>query len=134
MKRHRMRGFTTLYVPGFDHAGLSTQSVVEKRLAKDKGLTRHDLGREKFLEVCQAWKEDYQGRISNQITRLGVSCDWSRVAFTMSPEMTDAVNANFVRLHEDGIIYRANRLVHWCESPVWTEQPRLASLRRGQGC
>ncbi|KAK4704184.1 valyl-tRNA synthetase, partial [Phenoliferia sp. Uapishka_3] len=111
---HRMRGFTTLYVPGFDHAGLSTQSVVEKRLAKDKGLTRHDLGREKFLEVCQAWKEDYQQRISNQITRLGVSCDWSRVAFTMSPEMGKAVDANFVRLHEDGIIYRANRLVNWC--------------------
>ncbi|KAL8283096.1 hypothetical protein RQP46_005874 [Phenoliferia psychrophenolica] len=111
---HRMRGFTTLYVPGFDHAGLSTQSVVEKRLAKDKGLTRHDLGRTEFLKVCQAWKEDYQQRITNQITRLGVSCDWSRVAFTMSPDMTEAVNANFVRLHEDGIIYRANRLVHWC--------------------
>ncbi|KAM0755565.1 valine-tRNA ligase [Meredithblackwellia eburnea MCA 4105] len=111
---NRMRGFTTLYVPGFDHAGLSTQSVVEKRLAKDKGLTRHDLGREEFLKVCEAWKEEYQARITNQITRLGVSCDWSRVAFTMNDDLCKAVNANFIRLHEDGIIYRANRLVNWC--------------------
>ncbi|GAA5988559.1 hypothetical protein JCM5350_004453 [Sporobolomyces pararoseus] len=111
---HRMRGFTTLFVPGYDHAGISTQSVVEKRLAKTEGLSRHDLGREKFLERCMAWKEEYQGRITNQICRLGVSCDWDRVAFTMNPALSKAVAETFVRLHDDGIIYRANRLVNWC--------------------
>ncbi|KAI5477054.1 valyl-tRNA synthetase [Pseudohyphozyma bogoriensis] len=111
---HRMRGFTTLYVPGYDHAGLSTQSVVEKKLMKDEGKTRHDLGREKFLEVCAEWKEEYQNKITNQIQRLGISCDWDRVAFTMSPELSKSVTENFVKLHEAGIIYRANRLVNWC--------------------
>ncbi|KPV78503.1 uncharacterized protein RHOBADRAFT_23546 [Rhodotorula graminis WP1] len=111
---HRMRGYTTLFVPGYDHAGISTQSVVEKRLAKLEGLSRHDLGREKFLERCMAWKEEYQSRITNQIQRLGVSCDWDRVAFTMNPALSKAVAETFVRLHDDGIIYRANRLVNWC--------------------
>ncbi|GAA5850278.1 hypothetical protein JCM8547_001076 [Rhodosporidiobolus lusitaniae] len=111
---HRMRGYTTLFVPGYDHAGISTQSVVEKRLAKLEGLSRHDLGREKFLERCMAWKEEYQTRITNQICRLGVSCDWDRVAFTMNPALSKAVAETFVRLHDDGIIYRANRLVNWC--------------------
>ncbi|CEQ39016.1 SPOSA6832_00498, partial [Sporobolomyces salmonicolor] len=111
---HRMRGYTTLFVPGYDHAGISTQSVVEKRLAKLEGLSRHDLGREKFLERCMAWKEEYQSRITNQICRLGVSCDWDRVAFTMNPQLSKAVAETFVRLHDDGIIYRANRLVNWC--------------------
>ncbi|GAA5870175.1 hypothetical protein JCM1840_001583 [Sporobolomyces johnsonii] len=111
---HRMRGYTTLFVPGYDHAGISTQSVVEKRLAKLEGLSRHDLGREKFLERCMAWKEEYQARITNQICRLGVSCDWDRVAFTMNPQLSKAVAETFVRLHDDGIIYRANRLVNWC--------------------
>ncbi|KAK4332340.1 Valine--tRNA ligase, mitochondrial [Rhodotorula toruloides] len=111
---HRMRGYTTLFVPGYDHAGISTQSVVEKRLAKLEGLSRHDLGREKFLERCMAWKEEYQTRITNQICRLGVSCDWDRVAFTMNPQLSKAVAETFVRLHDDGIIYRANRLVNWC--------------------
>ncbi|ORY75634.1 valine-tRNA ligase [Leucosporidium creatinivorum] len=111
---HRMKGFTTLFVPGYDHAGISTQSVVEKRLMKTDGLTRHDLGREKFLEKCMAWKEEYQTRITNQICRLGVSCDWDRVAFTMNPALSTAVAETFVKLHDDGIIYRANRLVNWC--------------------
>ncbi|GAA5835277.1 hypothetical protein JCM11251_006667 [Rhodosporidiobolus azoricus] len=111
---HRMRGYTTLFVPGYDHAGISTQSVVEKRLAKLENLSRHDLGREKFLERCMAWKEEYQTRITNQICRLGVSCDWDRVAFTMNPALSKAVAETFVRLHDDGIIYRANRLVNWC--------------------
>ncbi|BGP44765.1 valine--tRNA ligase [Rhodotorula kratochvilovae] len=111
---HRMRGYTTLFVPGYDHAGISTQSVVEKRLAKLEGLSRHDLGREKFLERCMAWKEEYQSRITTQIQRLGVSCDWDRVAFTMNPALSKAVAETFVRLHDDGIIYRANRLVNWC--------------------
>ncbi|KAK4054912.1 valine--tRNA ligase [Microbotryomycetes sp. JL201] len=111
---YRMKGFTTLYVPGYDHAGISTQSVVEKRLAKLENLTRHDLGREKFLERCMSWKEEYQARITNQICRMGVSCDWDRVAFTMNESLSKAVIETFVKLHDEGIIYRANRLVNWC--------------------
>lgn len=111
---NRMRGLTTLFVPGFDHAGISTQSVVEKRLYKSSGQTRHDLGREKFLETVWEWKEEYQGRITNQLQRLGGSYDWERVAFTMDEGLSKAVIENFCRLHEDGILYRANRLVNWC--------------------
>ncbi|KAL1671933.1 tRNA synthetases class I-domain-containing protein, partial [Schizophyllum commune] len=111
---HRMRGYRTLFVPGFDHAGISTQSVVEKRLFKLTGETRHDLGREKFVEKVGEWKDDYMSRISNQLRRLGGSYDWSRKAYTMDPPLYRAVIENFCRLHEDGIIYRANRLVNWC--------------------
>ncbi|KAI9452674.1 tRNA synthetases class I-domain-containing protein [Russula earlei] len=110
---YRMSGKTTLFVPGFDHAGISTQSVVEKRLLKT-GRTRHDLGRAKFVETVMDWKNDYQERITNQLHRLGGSYDWSRVAFTMNPQLSKAVIENFCRLHEEGIIYRANRLVNWC--------------------
>ncbi|KAJ3874087.1 tRNA synthetases class I-domain-containing protein [Lentinula edodes] len=111
---NRMLGKTTLFVPGFDHAGISTQSVVEKRLFKSSGKTRHDLGREKFLETVMDWKNEYQTRITDQLTRLGGSYDWDRVAFTMNPSLSKAVIENFCRLHEDGILYRANRLVNWC--------------------
>ncbi|KAK7463838.1 valine--tRNA ligase [Stygiomarasmius scandens] len=111
---NRMLGKTTLFSPGFDHAGISTQSVVEKRLFKTSGKTRHDLGREKFLETVMDWKNDYQGRITNQLYRLGGSYDWDRVAFTMNPALSKAVIETFCRLHEEGIIYRANRLVNWC--------------------
>ncbi|EPQ53150.1 hypothetical protein GLOTRDRAFT_100848 [Gloeophyllum trabeum ATCC 11539] len=111
---NRMLGKTTLWVPGFDHAGISTQSVVEKRLFKSSGQTRHDLGREKFIETVYDWKNDYQARITNQMRRLGGSFDWSRAAFTMDEPRYKAVIENFCRLHEDGILYRANRLVNWC--------------------
>ncbi|KAF8257302.1 tRNA synthetases class I-domain-containing protein [Lactarius quietus] len=111
---YRMLGKTTLFVPGFDHAGISTQSVVEKRLFKTSGQTRHDLGREKFLDTVLDWKNDYQERITKQLYRLGGSYDWSRVAFTMNPQLSAAVVETFCRLHEEGIIYRANRLVNWC--------------------
>ena len=110
----RMLGRPTLFLPGFDHAGISTQSVVEKRLYKTNKQTRHDLGREKFLDVVMEWKNDYQGRITNQLKRLGGSYDWSRTAFTMDPNLSRAVIETFCRLHEDGVIYRANRLVNWC--------------------
>ncbi|EIM85152.1 uncharacterized protein STEHIDRAFT_169949 [Stereum hirsutum FP-91666 SS1] len=111
---NRMLGKTVLFVPGFDHAGISTQSVVEKRLWKTAGKTRHDLGRPKFVETVMDWKNDYQGRITNQLRRLGGSYDWSRVAFTMDPQLSKAVIETFCRLHEDGTIYRGNRLVNWC--------------------
>ncbi|KAJ7714328.1 tRNA synthetases class I-domain-containing protein [Mycena olivaceomarginata] len=99
---------------GFDHAGISTQSVVEKRLYKTSGKTRHDLGREKFLETVMDWKNDYQSRITRQLHRLGGSYDWDRAVFTMDEKRNKAVIETFCRLHEEGIIYRANRLVHWC--------------------
>jgi valyl-tRNA synthetase len=110
----RMLGRPALFLPGFDHAGISTQSVVEKRLFKDSKQTRHDLGREKFLGIVMDWKNDYQERITRQMKRLGGSYDWTRTAFTMDPNLSRAVVETFCRLHEDGILYRANRLVNWC--------------------
>lgn len=110
----RMQGKTTLWVPGCDHAGISTQSVVENMLWRRNQQTRHDLGREKFVETVWEWKEDYHKRINNALRKLGGSFDWSREAFTMDETRSAAVVENFVKLHEDGIIYRANRLVNWC--------------------
>ncbi len=111
---YRMNGYRTLFNPGYDHAGIATQSVVEKRLAKTEGKSRYDYGREKFLEKVFEWKDDYQSRISNQMRRLGASYDFSREAFTMDEPRSKAVTEAFCKLHEDGIIYRANRLVNWC--------------------
>ncbi|RPB27171.1 mitochondrial and cytoplasmic valyl-tRNA synthetase [Terfezia boudieri ATCC MYA-4762] len=111
---NRMLGKTVLFVPGFDHAGISTQSVVEKMLWKKERKTRHDLGREKFTELVWEWKEEYHMRIKNQLKKMGASYDWSREAFTMDEARSKAVIEAFVRLHEDGIIYRENRLVNWC--------------------
>ncbi|KAJ1927587.1 valine--tRNA ligase [Tieghemiomyces parasiticus] len=110
----RMRGKTVLYNPGMDHAGISTQAVVENMLWKEQGLTRHDVGREAFLEKVWEWKDKFGGQIQNQLRRLGASFDWTRSRFTMDPDMTEAVNEHFIRLFEDGTIYRANRLVNWC--------------------
>ncbi|KAJ7176055.1 tRNA synthetases class I-domain-containing protein [Mycena crocata] len=111
---NRMLGKTTLFAPGFDHAGISTQSVVENRIYKSTGQTRHDIGREKFLETVMEWKNEYQDRITNQLRRLGGSYDWTRTSFTMDERLSKAVIETFCRLREDGIIYRANRLVNWC--------------------
>ncbi|KDN44896.1 putative VAS1-valyl-tRNA synthetase [Tilletiaria anomala UBC 951] len=111
---YRMQGYRVLYNPGYDHAGIATQAVVEKRLAKLENLTRHDLGREKFLQRVFAWKDDYAARIGKQLRRLGASYDWSREAFTMDEQRSKAVVEAFCRLYADGVIYRANRLVNWC--------------------
>ncbi|KAJ3247662.1 hypothetical protein HDU78_003468 [Chytriomyces hyalinus] len=111
---NRMLGKTTLYVPGCDHAGIATQVVVEKKLMKEQKLTRHDLGREVFVKEIWKWKEEFGDKIYNQIRRMGTSVDWNRVQFTMDPGPSDAVAEAFVRLHEEGIIYRENRLVNWC--------------------
>ncbi|MBW1755973.1 MAG: valine--tRNA ligase, partial [Deltaproteobacteria bacterium] len=111
--RHkRMQGYNTLWVPGIDHAGIATQVVVERQLKKE-GLTRHDLGREKFIERVWAWKEESGGRILQQLRKMGASCDWPRTKFTMDPDMVRAVREAFVRLHEEGLIYRDTRLVNW---------------------
>ncbi|KAH8675652.1 tRNA synthetases class I-domain-containing protein [Xylariales sp. PMI_506] len=109
----RMHGKTTLWLPGCDHAGIATQSVVEKRLKKTEGKTRHDLGRKDFIDLVWKWKDDYHGRINNALRKMGGSVDWDREAFTMDPNLSAAVAETFVQLHEEGIIYRANRLVNW---------------------
>ncbi len=111
---HRMKGFETLWLPGTDHAGIATQNVVERRLLKEEGLTRHDLGREKFVERVWQWREKYGGLIINQLKKLGASCDWSRTRFTMDEEYSKAVREVFVRLYEKGLIYRGKYIINWC--------------------
>jgi valyl-tRNA synthetase len=110
---YRMRGFETLFLPGSDHAGIATQNVVERELAK-QGLTRHELGREKFVEKVWEWKDVYHARITEQHKRLGVSCDWARERFTLDNGLSRAVRTAFVRLYEKGLIYRGAYLVNWC--------------------
>ncbi len=109
---HRMCGDRTLWQPGTDHAGIATQMVVERQL-NAQGMTRHDLGREKFLERVWEWKAQSGGTISRQLRRLGASVDWSRERFTMDAGLSHAVTETFVRLHEEGLIYRGKRLVNW---------------------
>jgi len=113
VRRKRMLGFNTLWLPGMDHAGIATQNVVEKELAKE-GLSRHDLGREKFLERVWEWKNEKGGIILQQIRRIGSSCDWSRERFTFDEGLSRAVREVFVRLYEEGLIYRGKRLINWC--------------------
>jgi valyl-tRNA synthetase len=110
---NRMRGKETLWVPGVDHAGIATQTVVEKALQREEGKTRHDFTREEFLKKVWEWKEQYGNRICNQFRMMGVSVDWSRFAFTMDEARSQAVTEAFVRLFEKGLVYRANRLVNW---------------------
>ncbi len=109
---HRMQGHNTLWQPGTDHAGIATQMVVERQLAQ-QNVSRHDLGREAFLDKVWEWKEQSGGTITSQIRRLGSSVDWSRERFTMDSDLSDVVKEVFVRLHEDGLIYRGKRLVNW---------------------
>jgi valyl-tRNA synthetase len=110
---HRMRGFNTLYLPGTDHAGISTQRVVVKQLM-DQGVDYHKLGREGFEKQVWQWKAEAGSQITQQMKEIGESCDWSRERFTLSPEMSRVVREVFVRLYEEGLIYRETRLVNWC--------------------
>ena len=110
---HRMRGFRVLWLPGMDHAGIATQNVVERELARE-GVSRHDLGREAFVERVWQWKAEYGGRILSQMRRLGDSVDWSRERFTMDARLSRAVQTMFKNLYEDGLIYRDNRIINWC--------------------
>ena len=109
----RMAGFNTLWVPGMDHAGIATQNVVEREIAKE-GLNREMLGREKFVERVWEWKEQSGGAIIEQLKRLGSSCDWSRERFTMDEGLSRAVREVFVRLYNEGLIYRDNYIINWC--------------------
>ncbi len=112
IRYHRMRGDNTLWQLGTDHAGIATQIVVEQQL-KAQGESRRDLGRERFAERVWAWKQESGSTITNQMRRLGTSGDWSRERFTMDEGLSAAVLETFVRLHEDGLIYRGKRLVNW---------------------
>jgi valyl-tRNA synthetase len=109
----RMQGYNVLWMPGTDHAGIATQNVVERQLAAE-GKDRHDLGREEFIERVWKWKAESGGQIIGQLKRLGASCDWERERFTMDEGLSTAVRTVFVKLHEDGLIYRDNRLINWC--------------------
>ncbi len=109
----RMTGIPTLWIPGVDHAGIATQNVVEKQLAKE-GKTRHDIGRKALVEKIWEWKREKGGRIIEQLKTLGASCDWSRQRFTMDDGLSDAVKEVFVQLYEKGLIYKGKRIINWC--------------------
>src|SRR5512134_2007342 len=113
IRYHRMKGIPTLWVPGTDHAGIATQLMVERDLLKNEEVTREELGREEFVKRTWEWKTKYGGLITNQIRRLGASCDWSRERFTLDPGLSRAVREAFVRLYEKGLIYRGPRLINW---------------------
>jgi valyl-tRNA synthetase len=142
VRRRRMQGYRTLWLPGMDHAGIATQNVVERELAKD-GLSRHDLGREAFVDRVWQWKAEYGGRILSQMRRLGDSVDWSRERFTMDDGLSRAVQTIFKRLYDDELIYRAERIINWCPrcltalSDIEVEHSdddgELVSIRYGDG-
>jgi valyl-tRNA synthetase len=142
VRRRRMQGYRTLWLPGMDHAGIATQNVVERELAKD-GLSRHDLGRDAFVARVWQWKTEYGGRILGQMRRLGDSVDWSRERFTMDEGLSRAVQTIFKRLFDDELIYRAERIINWCprcltalsdiEVDHSDDEGELVSIRYGDG-
>lgn len=113
IRTRRMQGVPTLWVPGTDHASIATEVKIVESMAEE-GLTKNDIGREAFLERAWAWKEKYGGRIVEQLKKMGCSCDWSRERFTMDEGCSRAVNEVFVRLYEQGYIYKGNRIINWC--------------------
>jgi len=113
VRYHRMKGFSTLWVPGTDHAGIATQLMVERDLLKNEEVTREEIGREAFIKRTWDWKHKYGGMITNQIRRMGASCDWDRERFTLDDGLSRAVREAFVRLYEKGLIYRGPRLINW---------------------
>src|SRR5579864_8042310 len=113
VRTRRMQGYNTLWLPGTDHAGIATQNVVERELARE-GKNRHQLGRERFVERVWEWRETYGGKILHQLRRLGASCDWSRERFTLDPGLSRAVTRTFVMLYNEGLVYRDRRLINWC--------------------
>jgi valyl-tRNA synthetase len=113
IRRQRMTGRPTRWVVGTDHAGIATQNKVEQMLAK-QGLSRHDVGREKFVELCWAWRSEHGSTIINQLKAMGCSCDYSGERFTMDPGYRRAVRRVFVQLYREGLIYRGERIINWC--------------------
>lgn len=116
IRTKRMQGYNTMWIPGTDHAGIATQIKVEQMLREEKGLSRHDIGREEFLKLVWQWKEKYGDRIINQLKKIGSSCDWSRECFTMDDNLSAAVRKTFVNLYNKGLIYRGFRIINWCPS------------------
>ena len=114
IRRRRMQGYLTLWLPGTDHAGIATQNVVEREIAKHEGKSRQDLGRDEFVRRVWEWREKSGGTITQQMRRLGDSVDWSRERFTMDPNLSRAVRKVFVNLYDEGLIYRGNRIINWC--------------------
>jgi valyl-tRNA synthetase len=110
---HRMKGYNAIWVPGTDHAGIATQNVVERMLAQE-GVDRHQIGREGFIKKVWEWRTQYGGAIINQLKRLGAACDWNRERFTMDEGLSRAVKEVFVRLYEEGLIYRGDYIINWC--------------------
>ncbi len=113
-RRARQQGKEVLWLPGTDHAGIATQTKVEKKVRDDEGTTRHELGREEFLKRVWDWKDEHGGIIIQQLKRLGCSCDWDRERFTMDEDYSAQVSKVFVDLFNDGLIYRGKRMVNWC--------------------
>ncbi len=113
VRYHRMKGYSALWIPGSDHAGIATQLMVSRHLMKTENKTLEEIGREKFLEYAWEWKDKYHDRITGQIRRLGASCDWDRERFTLDDGLSKAVREAFVRLHEKGLLYRGPRLINW---------------------
>ena len=113
IRYHRMQQYNTLWMPGTDHAGIATQTVVEKRILAEEGKRRTDFEREEFVTRIQAWKDEYEARIIDQLKAMGCSCDWERTRFTMDEVCAKAVRATFFKLFKDGLIYRGKRLVNW---------------------
>ena len=111
---HRMHGHSVLWIPGTDHAGIATQSIVEKKLYKDFSKTKNDIGRDEFLKLVWSWKNQYGTKICDQIKRLGASVDWSREVFTLDDKFTLAVNEAFIKCFESGLVTRSDRLINWC--------------------
>ncbi len=112
IRQKRMQGFDTLWLPGMDHAGIATQAKVEEKLAKE-GISRYDLGREKFIDQVWAWKEEYASTIRQQWSKMGLSLDYSRERFTLDEGLSDAVKNVFVKLYEKGLIYRGEYIINW---------------------
>jgi valyl-tRNA synthetase len=141
-RRRRMQGYRALWLPGMDHAGIATQNNVERQLAKE-GLSRHDLGREAFVERVWQWKAEYGGKILGQMRRLGDSVDWSRERFTMDAGLSRAVQTIFKRLYDEDLIYRDERIINWCprcltalsdiEVDHTDDEGELVSIRYGDG-
>src|SRR4051812_24839604 len=142
-RRRRMQGYETLWLPGMDHAGIATQTLVERRLAETEGKSRHDYTREEFVAKVWAWKEEFGGKILGQMRRLGEGLDWSRERFTMDEGLSRAVQTIFKRLYDDQLIYRAERIINWCprcltalsdiEVDHHDDEGELVSIRYGEG-
>ena len=143
VRRRRMQGFETLWLPGMDHAGIGTQTLVERHLFESEGVSKQDLGRDEFVARVWRWKEEYGGQILGQMRRLGDSVDWTRERFTMDDGLSRAVQTIFKRLYDDGLIYRAERIINWCPrcmtalSDIEVEHSEdtgeLISIRYGSG-